>query len=199
MLLLGVSVPAHSRVTRTLSVTNGGRWGYWREEQRCAHGSYAVGFDMKIEGRQGSSYDDTALNGIKLICETMSGPAYQHEITSAMGDWGEWVGRSTCDDRHGKKQFLTSFRLQVESPQGSDYDDTSANYIEFRCRDFAGSLPEYTLSKYPGYGFWGDFGHWSYDCPLHSAICGIRTRIETPQGRDDDDTALNDVEFYCCN
>uniref|UniRef100_A0A671PAD6 Vitelline membrane outer layer protein 1-like n=1 Tax=Sinocyclocheilus anshuiensis TaxID=1608454 RepID=A0A671PAD6_9TELE len=44
---------------------------------------------------------------------------------------------------------------------------------------------------------WGDWGDWSQTCQ-GKGICGIKTRIEMPQGRGDD-TALNDVRMFCCN
>ncbi|NWU31728.1 VMO1 protein, partial [Dyaphorophyia castanea] len=43
-------------------------------------------------------------------------------------------------------------------------------------------------------GTWGD---WSPSCPGSWRVCGISTRLEPPQGGDDD-TALNDVKLHCC-
>ena len=43
----------------------------------------------------------------------------------------------------------------------------------------------------------GSYGGWSESCPLGQAICGISVRYEDPNYFDD--TALNDVEFYCCD
>lgn len=76
-------------------------------------------------------------------------------------------------------------------------DDTEANYIKFKCRDFAGSQQSYELSRPPGSGAYGSYGGWSDSCPANSAICGISTRVEGPQGGGDD-TALNDVRLFCC-
>ena len=76
-------------------------------------------------------------------------------------------------------------------------DDTAANNMKVRCRSFYGYKEH---ERYMGNGNdgWGSYGHWSKSCAANTAVCGIRTSIETPQGRGDD-TALNDVELYCCD
>ncbi|XP_045193286.2 vitelline membrane outer layer protein 1-like [Mercenaria mercenaria] len=182
-------------VSKTLSVTNANDWGDWGDAQYCGEDTYAVGYDMKIE--EWIKGDDTALNGIKLICQSPFGHTSRRGVaTSSVGPWGGWVGEALCDNRNDKQQFLTSFNLQSEQKQGKG-DDTSANFIKFKCRDLAGSLPSYEMSRDPGFGEWGQYGSWSSECYKGTAICGIKTRVEVPQGRGDD-TALNDVIFYCC-
>ena len=42
----------------------------------------------------------------------------------------------------------------------------------------------------------GSFGEWSEQCS--NGICAIETRAQEPQGAFGDDTALNDVNMYCC-
>lgn len=44
--LLVHNVPRN--VTRTLRVSNGGDFGEWGEADFCAEGSFAVGYDMKV-------------------------------------------------------------------------------------------------------------------------------------------------------
>lgn len=48
----------------------------------------------------------------------------------------------------------------------------------------------------------GDWGRWSEIrmCPAKTYVCGMRQKIEPPQGGGygDDDTAMNAVAFYCC-
>ncbi|KAK2850869.1 hypothetical protein Q5P01_007145 [Channa striata] len=79
--------------------------------------------------------------------------------------------------------------LCVEPPQGRG-DDTAANNIKFMCSGSGVQLEGNGLS-------WGSWGSWSLKC-CRGAICGLQTRVEGPQG-DEDDTALNDVQFFCCN
>ncbi|XP_045193312.2 vitelline membrane outer layer protein 1 homolog [Mercenaria mercenaria] len=184
--------------SETLSVTNGGDKGVWGQPEYCANNTYAVGYDMKIEGRQGWFGDDTALNGIKLICRSPDEySSIKNHVTSKVGSWGRWVGEAYCNSGAGKRDFLTAFSLQVE--RNGVADGTSANYVKFECRDLERFKTSYEMSKAPGHGKWGTYGPWSSQCPAGKAICGIKTRIEPPRGRRADDTALNDVVFYCCD
>jgi hypothetical protein len=75
-------------------------------------------------------------------------------------------------------------------------DDTAANYVKFKCRCRCGRT--YELVKPPGHGLWGTWGAWSNQCPNRTAVCGIQTKVEKARGKFRDDTALNDVRFFCC-
>ncbi|XP_060604351.1 vitelline membrane outer layer protein 1-like [Ruditapes philippinarum] len=185
---------------QTLTVMNTHDWGTWGVAEYCFNNTYAVGYDIKIEKHQGIFFDDTALNGIKLICEPNDvNNNMQNTVNSTVGPWGRWFGEAHCERQGNRKRFLTSFNLQVE-PRQQILDDSSVNYVKFKCRDLHGTLPSYELAKarLPGYGIWGEYGSWSDECSFGTAICGIRTRVSEPQGMFGDDTALDDVMFFCC-
>ncbi|KAI4887794.1 hypothetical protein NFI96_024752 [Prochilodus magdalenae] len=99
--------------------------------------------------------------------------------------WGIWTSIEWCEFG-----MLTSFQLQVEPHQGRIRDDTAANNIKFRCSQDTEELIGNGTS-------WGEWGDWSESCE-GKAICGIQTKVEEPQGLGDD-TALNDVRFFCCD
>ncbi|XP_045182718.2 vitelline membrane outer layer protein 1-like [Mercenaria mercenaria] len=183
-------------VTKILTVPNGGPWGTWRTKEFCAAGSYAVGYNLKIEPPQGGG-DDTGVNALVLRCATIEG-LYAGTVHSGEGAWGNWVAQDPkyCDSREGVHHFMTGFSLYVEGDQGAG-DDSEVDFVNFKCRDFAAKTPEYDLTLSPGHGVWGSWGPASQSCDPNSAICGFMSRIEDPQGGGDD-TALNDIKMYCC-
>ncbi|XP_060792597.1 vitelline membrane outer layer protein 1-like [Neoarius graeffei] len=168
-----------------IEVNNGQTWGSWGHREMCPVGTYATGFSLKVE--QAIDGDDTALNGIALRCTKPIGFLHTaltySTVQSDVGSWGTWTGNTWCTSG-----VLTAFQLRVEGAQGQG-DDTAANNIRFLCTG---------KEILTGNGMsWGEWGQWSDSCP-GKGICGIQTKVELPQGRGDD-TALNDVSFYCCS
>ncbi|XP_073727816.1 LOW QUALITY PROTEIN: vitelline membrane outer layer protein 1 homolog [Misgurnus anguillicaudatus] len=159
-----------------LQVQNGMFWGTWGQREMCPDGMYAAGFSLKVEEPGGYTF---------IHCtKHFSGPHKSNvTVESNTGSWGEWSDIKWCS--HG---FLTSFQLKVE-PYQSSWDDTAVNNIRFICS--TGNTPEGSGTS------WGDWGDWSNKCQ-GKGICGIKTRVEEPQGIGDD-TALNDVHMYCCD
>ncbi|XP_053319897.1 vitelline membrane outer layer protein 1-like [Spea bombifrons] len=163
-----------------ISITNGSPWGSWGRIEWCPEGHVAKGFSIKAEESQGGG-DDTAVNGIRLLCSPRSSSHPESTITSGEGKWGSWTSPLRC-----RTGYLVVFSLKVERPQGPG-DDTAVNNIKFRCSD-NGVIEQTGLP-------WGSYGPWSRTC--QKGICGMVTKVEAPQGGGDD-TALNDVQFICC-
>ncbi|XP_050948885.1 vitelline membrane outer layer protein 1-like [Labeo rohita] len=198
LVIIGLQVSAESAGTRPerspnrryiseLTVSNGWIWGLWGHREMCPGGTYAAGFSLKVEAYVFGT-DNTALNGIRLHCidELSSLSSSYHDyasVRSEVGSWGQWTDIKWCPSG-----FLTAFLLKVEKYQGSS-DDTAAGNIMFKCSDGTVLVGEGIL--------WGDWGDWSKTCE-GKGICGIKTRVQEPQGNDDD-TALNDVIMYCCD
>ncbi|XP_006262442.1 vitelline membrane outer layer protein 1 homolog [Alligator mississippiensis] len=168
----------------SISVANGGPWGTWTWTDMCPEHFYAMGFSIKVE-EYGGADDDTALNGIRLYCINPNNTdSTVYSIESDSGKFGQWSIITWCP-----RGFLVSFQLKVETPQGI-IDDTAANGIKFRCT--SGAIIEGVGSTF------GDYGGWSNTC-IRGGICGIQTKLESYQGAFVDDTALNDVRFFCCD
>ncbi|XP_068179175.1 vitelline membrane outer layer protein 1 homolog isoform X2 [Antennarius striatus] len=165
-----------------LTVTNGERFGNWTWPEMCPHEFFAVGFSVRVEQNQ-YALDDTALNGIRLICGKGEDRSFLYTVESHTGYYGDWSQPQYCP-----RGVLSSFQIRVEPHQGLFGDDTAVNNIRFRCS----SNPS---MEAPGMD-WGEYGSWSDECP-HGGICGIETKMEEYQyGLDD--SSLNDVRFHCC-
>ncbi|XP_041843110.1 vitelline membrane outer layer protein 1 homolog [Melanotaenia boesemani] len=166
-----------------LTVPNGEQFGGWTWPEMCPENFFAVGFSVRVETNQYGG-DDTALNGIRLICAKNGDRSFLFYIESHTGYFGEWSHPQYCPSG-----VLTSFQIRVEPHQGMFGDDTGVNNIKFRCS----SNP--TLE---GSGMtWGEYGYWSQECH-DGGICGIETKMEDYQYALDDST-LNDVRFHCCD
>uniref|UniRef100_A0A672LB31 Vitelline membrane outer layer 1 homolog b n=1 Tax=Sinocyclocheilus grahami TaxID=75366 RepID=A0A672LB31_SINGR len=155
-----------------LTVSNGMNWGLWGFKDMCPSGMYAAGFSLKVR-----------LTGIRLHCISPLRASLGLYEDYASVHWGQWTEIKWCPCC-----FLTAFQLRVESFQGIG-DDTAANNIRFKCS--GGSLLHGDGTS------WGEWGGWGPTCQ-GKAICGIKTRIEEPQGSGDN-TALNDARMYCCD
>ncbi|KAH3782874.1 hypothetical protein DPMN_160796 [Dreissena polymorpha] len=165
---------AQRHVVEVLETRNGVAFGTWSEPQFCPSSFYAVRYKLKTEGEQQRG-DDTALNGVMLMCENLDGVS-GGEITSGVGLWGTWFPWTRCRRDGGG-------------------DDTAGNDIQFRCNFFETRTTGEILIAQGGMP-WGDW-EWSNQRPPNSAICGIQTKIESSQGGGDD-TSLADIKMFCC-
>ncbi|XP_061446232.1 vitelline membrane outer layer protein 1 homolog [Rhineura floridana] len=170
-----------------IGVSNGGTWGSWGWQEMCPEDTYATGFSLKVESYQGEMKDDTALNGIRLFC-TRGGHGDKREahiVESQSGPWGHWLQPIWCPEG----TYLVRFSLRVEQNRPGIQDVMGATNVRFACSGGA-TLEGNGLS-------WGEYGGWSPSCKR--VLCGIQTKQEPVRGALRDDTALNDVRFYCCN
>ena len=53
-----------------------GNWGSWKDIVMCPSGSFIHGGRVRFEGAQGSSGDDTALNGLQIRCKAPAVTTY---------------------------------------------------------------------------------------------------------------------------
>jgi hypothetical protein len=181
-------------VTRTdynSSITIGdGGWGDWDPNcfEFCPMGSFAYAANLKAEGSQLGN-DDTALNAVSLHCYDRTGLGFTGYVESLMGAYGTWRATGTTNPYTLANPFVGG-SMKIEGAQGSG-DDTSANQVRLEDKD-GGNLT--VLATGTTYGTWRNH----VVCPPNTAVCGIRTKLESNQGGGDD-TMLNGVALACCN
>ncbi|XP_053399522.1 uncharacterized protein LOC123557204 isoform X2 [Mercenaria mercenaria] len=180
-------------VKQTLHIKGGGIQGTWGVAEFCPQGSFAIGYNLKIEPDQGKG-DDTGLNAIKLICADQYGFIRGNEITSTQAIWGSYRKENKLCPKSGKTvYFLTRYSLQMH-----DWDHIAASFVTFKCQDLNKTKEELQLEIFPGHGEpWGRYWGTSDSCPIGTAICGLKTKVEKQQDKGHD-SALNDVKFFCC-
>lgn len=168
-------------------------WGRPGDVVYCPAGSAAAGFRVKFEGRQGDG-DDTAANGVELICRDVRTWTETARLRSAEGPWGGWSADLSCNSG----DFIFGFQTRVEPHQGGGgADDTALNGIIMHCRPF-GSTGAQPASQPRFDGIWGVWSGFSEArCSNKDIVMGIQSLVEPPQGRGTDDSALNAVRLYC--
>jgi len=104
----------------------------------CPENTFLVGFQLKVEPRQGDG-DDTGANGFRGYCSRRNTTARYKSSSvqisaSNNGPWGRWSKR-----RFVSKDFyaLNAAQLLIEGPQVRG-DDTAMNDIFFK----ANEIPE---------------------------------------------------------
>ncbi|XP_060575114.1 vitelline membrane outer layer protein 1 homolog [Ruditapes philippinarum] len=156
-----------------------------------------MGFNMMYDDNDAKEADRTGLNVINISCANRKGTRVknQRSVQSPLGGRGHWTGDVICPRSNGIPLFLQSFELMVHEPKQSE-DDTKANVVRFTCRDSHWKQQPKSIEKHIA-GAKGQFGKSSEKCPKDSAICGLQSRVEG-HIHHGDNTALNDVRFFCC-
>lgn len=154
-------------------------WGKWGPIEWCWGKTFVHGMSLRVERPQGGG-DDTSVNGVRLHCKAGG------SITSKQGRWGGWEGNRYCSST----SFVVGVAIKSERNLGLLGDDTAANNFAFYCWDNRALVGTSAGTRW---------GTWSprVNCPIGTAMCGIQTLVEKPQGAGDD-TALNRAKFFCC-
>ena len=166
-----------------------GKWGTWGTWEHCPKGSYVYGYKMKSERNQGQGKDDddSATNGIQLLCYKGDGSGSANgQLTSSEGPWGDWLSSRKCAT--GKP--ITGFKVQFEKQQGNG-DDTALNKVRMYC----GKTNDNNIIEAPTYTAWGTWRD-IVSCKPGFAVTGLVTRVETDQARGDD-SAMNGLAVMC--
>ena len=144
-----------------------------------------VGFRTRVEPSQNclvsflcsaDDQDDTAMNGIELICKNGK------SITSSYENRGDWNSAiSYCPNNNAVK----GFEYGMESFGRSD--DTTMNVIRLICYD--------DTIKYSSESGWSS-SFITHFCPV-GVLTGLRTQVDPYRNSGYDDICLNNVEFIC--
>jgi hypothetical protein len=191
--ILDLQTGAAINATSSL-VLHTGWWGDWatswavcpRTDQRV------MGMVLKSEASCGSC-DDTALNGVIMLCSTSTG-TYKNTIKSTEQIWGSWGNYDYCYRRSdGVYWFADGGEIQIEGKQGSG-DDTAANNVHLTCSYNGSGQDIVNPGPTTNWGTW----YGTPKCPSGYSVCGTMNRIEAQQGSGDD-SALNGVALLCCS
>lgn len=171
----------------TLNMGGMGIWGGEGPEEICPENMRACGIQHKGEDNQQGG-DDTALNGIKLLCcQNNIGITNVKEIGSYIGPFGDWRSQAFCP----MGSYIRGFNHKWEGDQGSG-DDTASNGVSVICSDSAGTV----LNPWQG-----PFGNWQSNfvsCQIGEYVCGLKTKVEGNQNGGDD-TGMNGLSMRCCS
>ncbi|WP_431685655.1 hypothetical protein [Hahella sp. NBU794] len=151
----------------------------------CPYGAYASGVQVSLGPSKSNNWEDErGIEAMRLYCTDKNGNRsviVKIKDESVFTDWGL---KSACPPG---EHFMDVKARRNSVHDGGD--ETGVNAIEFTCSGGRKVAPDNVLHM----GEWSD--------PLSSdkrAICGVKGKIQSFQGRDRDDTGLNSLEFVFC-
>lgn len=111
-----------------------GFMGKWRDWRMCEPGTFAMGFDAKLESRKAT--DDTGMTGVRMICDTLGEEEGKLQTYEDDTKWGTWVHNKRDDlDSVTKKTLYCGGKGRLESDQGWFGDNTAMNGIKMAICD----------------------------------------------------------------
>ena len=143
-------------------------FGVFGEFEDCPDDTLVIGFQLKVETRRPSRFDNTALNGITFFCGNPGTKESVLNATSSEGRFGSYRDAQYCPT------YAVGFRLKSQSYQGAFTDDVAAVNLKLICAD--GTEIEgydeddnvYPDAKYSE----------PLRCKEGKAICGLQTQVE---------------------
>jgi len=137
---------------------------------------------MEPDGR----IDNSALNGIRLLCGKLGADQISKKITSLVGEYGNWGQERLC-----RRGVMTGFSLRVYvepflSPWR--FDLRGATDLRLTCSDRG-----VVEGEGQAHGTWAP----PQVCPKKHAICGLQTQVHT-EGTNVDDRGLVNARMECC-
>lgn len=105
-------------------------------------------------------------------------------------NWGNWGNPEQCPP----DTYAQAFQLKTDSYKGRWEDDTGINGIRVYCGNPSNISTRYITSSMGQFGNWGSL----FNC-YPGVLTGFQLQVQGPQESYDDDTATNNVRFYCSN
>lgn len=109
--------------------TNENSKGSWQDEfLMCDEGTFVTGMDAKLERKQGED-DDTAMGGVKIICDSFRKEEDRLNTHNVTTPWGSWVNDGEDQlETVKQKTIFCGARVREEEDQHPLWgDDTTLN------------------------------------------------------------------------
>jgi hypothetical protein len=168
-----------------------GLFGGWKGSfVSCPANTIPVGMSVRNDPTVAGNGDATALNGIRLRCQSIASPSSVTSVSVEEGLWGNWGSNVQCP----ADSYVCGFNTQFLGNQGLG-DDSALNGIAIRCCNFRNN-PQTSTDRIVLGGLRGSWKSSYVQCPTGYYAHGYQTRFQSNQVGGDD-TALNGLRVIC--
>ncbi|CAD5114758.1 unnamed protein product [Dimorphilus gyrociliatus] len=155
----------------------------------CDHGYFANGIQLRVET---GGIDNTGVNNLRLQCQRPYDNTQGDHVQSGITGEGSWFSKTFCP----LNMFIVGFRVRASPYKGILGDDNAITDVKFKCQKFL-DVNNTFIEIHPQGGLKnGIWGSWSENCNSTSAVCGVKTKIESSSA---DKSGLNEVKLKCCS